>query len=328
MFHDSEERNSSTIIDFEDEPTDEDLLLEAESEEIETETFLLKNPRNLHGLNPLDQYTKEVTRVALLTPEKEKKLSEQARGGGDSVRKKLITANLRLVIKVAYRYTEPGMTLLDLIQEGNIGLMRAVEKFEPERGHKFSTYAHWWIRHRITRGILNFKNTIRIPIQMHAEERRYLRAKNILEKQLERTPSLHEIAEFLGVADARTLDKLLTNNFQSRAVSLEELGYADNGTHDSEYGGWEQFIRGTRRDNPEETCAAVSEKEYVRSLLETLKPRERLILERRFGVNGHDTQTLGTIAKDLGVSQERIRQIQVGAMKKFRKRRKEILENT
>lgn len=300
-----------------EEPTDEEL----EIEEISFENKPPKrNPeRNSKRNAPKDifgLYEKSFSKVPLLTAEQEKDLGRKIREGDTAARNELIASNLRLVVSMAYCYQNQSLSILDLIQEGNLGLVRAVEKFDPERGWRFSTYATWWVRQSITRAIANFGRTIRIPVYLWKEERAYFRTQQILEAQLGRNPTDEELASSLGVASSRKLHKKMSHLKTVNALSLEDLSHTEN----DEDCGWERFMGDDSMRTPEEYCIADSQKEFIKRLLPTLTQREQEVIKRRFGLDTHRVETLEEIGSTFGVTSENVRQIQHRALEKLRKK--------
>lgn len=264
-------------------------------------------------LDATQLYLNEIGFSPLLTPEEEVYFARLARKGEESGRKRMIESNLRLVVKIARRYVNRGLTLLDLIEEGNLGLIRAVEKFDPERGFRFSTYATWWIRQTIERAIMNQTRTIRLPIHVVKELNLYLRAARELTQKLDHEPSAEEIARMVDkpVSD---VERMLGLN--ERVASMDTpIGaggekslldtVADEGAHDP---------ADMLQDN--NLCACLE------NWIDQLSDKQQEVLSRRFGLRGYPTSTLEEVGREIGLTRERVRQIQVEALRRLR----EILE--
>ncbi len=264
-------------------------------------------------LDPTRQYLNEIGVSPLLTAAEEKRLGRRVQRGDRLARKRMIECNLRLVVKIARHYAGRGLPLLDLIEEGNLGLMRAVEKFDPERGFRFSTYATWWIRQSIERGIMNQSRTVRLPIHIIKEINTCLRATRVLHTELDRLPTAAEIASRLG-RDVADVERLLAMHARvtSRSNPLQQDGDSAvdrlRARHDAEP---------PRRAQQEEVHDAVDH------WLAELSERQRAVVERRFGLHGYHRATLEQIGADIGVTRERVRQIQIDALKQLR----EMMEN-
>jgi RNA polymerase nonessential primary-like sigma factor len=265
------------------------------------------------NLDATQLYLNEIGFSPLLTPVEEVHFARLARKGDDKGRKRMIESNLRLVVKIARRYVNRGLTLLDLIEEGNLGLIRAVEKFDPERGFRFSTYATWWIRQTIERAIMNQTRTIRLPIHVVKELNVYLRAARELTQKLDHEPSAEEIADLLEkpVADVKRMLGL-----NERVASVDSpLGYNS-----------EKSILDTIADDAAgDPCQMLQDSDIRNSLdhwLEDLTEKQREVIARRFGLRGYETSTLEEVGHEIGLTRERVRQIQVEALKRMR----EIME--
>ncbi len=297
---------------------------------VEDETILENNPlttkktntKKIPPYNILNLYKAGFPKTPQLTAEQEKALAKKIKAGDQKARTEFITSNLTLVLHIAYRYQNRGLELLDLIQAGNIGLMRAVDKFDPELGWRFSTYADHWIRQRITRAIEDFGKTIRLPVHLQQQKRVYFRAKNVLETKLGRVPSDDETMRYLGIQDDTKTIELLQLAWKTNDFSLEDLSPEDSDE------GWARVIRDNSVSTPEEHCASHTQKEFFGKLLSSLEPRERLVIELLFGFNGNDEHTLREVGKYIGVTGEYVRQIKEKALKKLRQCKGEILKNT
>lgn len=258
-------------------------------------------------------YLNEIGFSPLLTAEEEVYYSRLAQRGEESGRKRMIESNLRLVVKIARRYMNRGLALLDLIEEGNLGLIRAVEKFDPERGFRFSTYATWWIRQTIERGLMNQTRTIRLPIHVVKEINVYLRAARRLSQSLDREPSPEDVAEMLD-KPIEEVERMLGLN--ERIASVDRPRTADN----------EKSLLDTIPDeqniDPAKLLQDSDVQGHINAWLRKLNEKQRAVVERRFGLHGRDIATLEEVGNDLGVTRERVRQIQIEALKRLR----EILE--
>lgn len=253
-------------------------------------------------------YLREIGRVPLLTAEQEVALAKRIQRGDIQAKHQLIEANLRLVVSIAKRYHTDGMSFLDLIQEGNLGLIRAVEKFDYTKGHKFSTYATWWIRQAITRAIADKARTIRIPVHMVEKINKLIRVQRQLLQTMGREPSVEELADAMDMTDAEIREIL---KISQSTVSLETpIGEEE----DSELG---DFIEDQEAVQSFEVVAAQLDKDSVNAVLNTLPYRERKVIELRFGLKGEHPRTLEEVARRFGVTRERIRQIEAKALSKL-----------
>jgi RNA polymerase nonessential primary-like sigma factor len=245
----------------------------------------------------------------LLTAEEEVYFSRKALKGHEASRKRMIVSNLRLVVKIARRYNNRGLALLDLIEEGNLGLIRAVEKFDPERGFRFSTYATWWIRQTIERAIMNQTRTIRLPIHVVKELNVYLRAARELAQKLDHEPSAEEIAASL---DKPVIDvvKMLRLNERISSIDTPIGSDGDKGLLD--------VIADERAHGPEEKLQQTDMSANIVHWLEDLNPKQREVLARRFGLLGYEPSTLEDVGAEIGLTRERVRQIQVEALRRLR----------
>ncbi len=286
------------ILDVDDEPTEEEL-----------ENIELSVPDGVSIEDPVRMYLKEIGKVPLLTADEEKELAMQMEAGDMEAKKRLAEANLRLVVSIAKRYVGRGMLFLDLIQEGNLGLIKAVEKFDYRKGYKFSTYATWWIRQAITRAIADQARTIRIPVHMVETINKLIRVQRQLLQELGREPYPEEIAEkmSLPVERVREIQKI-----SQEPVSLETpIGEEE----DSHLG---DFIQDDNVPVPAEAAAFTLLKEQLVEVLATLTDREQKVLRLRFGLDDGRARTLEEVGKEFDVTRERIRQIEAKALRKLR----------
>ena len=261
------------------------------------------------SLDATQMYLNEIGFSPLLTPEEEVHFARLARKGVEAGRRRMIESNLRLVVKISRRYVNRGLSLLDLIEEGNLGLIRAVEKFDPERGFRFSTYATWWIRQTIERAIMNQTRTIRLPIHVVKELNVYLRAARELTQKLDHDPTPEEIAELL---DKPVDDVKRMLGLNERVTSVDTpLG------HDSD-----KSILDTISDIRESDPAVLLQDSDLNSSIDKwlceLSEKQREVVARRFGLRGYETSTLEEVGKEIGLTRERVRQIQVEALKRLR----------
>ena len=286
---------------------DEADALEEEDEE-EPENARLSESERLQTADPLKLYVRQLGDGRLLTPGEERELARRKDLGDEGAKRRLIESNLRLVMSITRNYTRAEVPLLDLIQEGNLGLIRAVEKFDYRLGFKLSTYATWWIRQSITRALADQGRTIRLPVHVAEQVRRSQRARRQLAQRLNRDPSVEEIATESGLTPERVqeLFELVTE-----PVSLEtpvgdgESMYAD-------------LIEDERSESPDAQTANLARAVELASALEELEPRMRHVLERRFGLDGELPQTLEDLGSDLGITRERVRQIETRALRQLR----------
>jgi RNA polymerase nonessential primary-like sigma factor len=265
------------------------------------------------ALDATQLYLNEIGFSPLLTPEEEVHFARLAQKGDPAGRKRMIESNLRLVVKIARRYVNRGLSLLDLIEEGNLGLIRAVEKFDPERGFRFSTYATWWIRQTIERAIMNQTRTIRLPIHVVKELNVYLRAARELTQKLDHEPSAEEIANLLE-KPVGEVKRMLGLNERVSSVDVS-LGPDSDKT----------LLDTLTDDRPTDPCELLQDDDLSQSIdqwLSDLTDKQREVVVRRFGLRGHESCTLEEVGQEIGLTRERVRQIQVEALKRLR----EILE--
>ncbi|MBO7710058.1 MAG: RNA polymerase sigma factor RpoD [Lachnospiraceae bacterium] len=293
----------------------EDLLLETEDEIIpdeDDEPEIIDDVDVLEGVStedPVRMYLKEIGNVPLLTGDEEVELAKRVEAGDEEAKKKLTEANLRLVVSIAKKYVGRGMPFLDLIQEGNMGLMKAVDKFDYKKGYKFSTYATWWIRQAITRGIADTGRTIRVPVHMVETINKTLRMTRTLLQELGREPTPEEVADRLGVPVSRVREVL---KISRDPVSLDTpIGEED----DSHLG---DFIEDDTVMSPADSAAFSMLREELATALESLTERERQVIKLRFGLEDGRARTLEEVGKEFNVTRERIRQIEAKALRKLR----------
>ena len=259
--------------------------------------------------DPVKMYLKDIGKVPLLSADDEIELAKQMMDGSEDARRKLSEANLRLVVSIAKRYVGRGMQFLDLIQEGNLGLMKAVEKFDYQKGFKFSTYATWWIRQAITRAIADQARTIRIPVHMVETINKVVRVSRLLLQQLGREPTPDEIAKEMGIPESRVIE---IQKIAQDPVSLETpIGEEE----DSHLG---DFIEDEQTAAPTDVVASNMLKEQLVKVLDTLTPREEKVLRLRYGIDDGRPRTLEEVGKEFNVTRERIRQIEAKALRKLR----------
>ena len=266
------------------------------------------------SLDATQLYLNEIGYSPLLTADEEKYFSRLSLKGDDSARRRMIESNLRLVVKISRRYINRGLTLLDLIEEGNLGLIRAVEKFDPERGFRFSTYATWWIRQTIERGIMNQTRTIRLPIHVVKELNVYLRAARELTQKLDHEPSAEEIADMLD-RPAADVKRLLGLNERVTSMDTPVGPESDRSVVDT--------IADTHESDPSQLLQDSDIRESIADWLDELSEKQREVLSRRFGLRGYESSTLEEVGREIGLTRERVRQIQVEALRRLRS----IMEN-
>ena len=289
--------------------SDEDEMNLEEEEEVDMENLDLSVPEGISIEDPVRMYLKEIGKVPLLSAEEEIDLAQRMEEGDEDAKKRLAEANLRLVVSIAKRYVGRGMLFLDLIQEGNLGLIKAVEKFDYRKGYKFSTYATWWIRQAITRAIADQARTIRIPVHMVETINKLIRVSRQLLQELGREPTPEEIAEEMNMGVERVREIL---KISQEPVSLETpIGEEE----DSHLG---DFIQDDNVPVPADAAAFTLLKEQLVEVLGTLTEREQKVLRLRFGLDDGRARTLEEVGKEFNVTRERIRQIEAKALRKLR----------
>ena len=287
-----------------------DSLDEPETETDDAFKEALSNTGGMQrSLDATQLYLNEIGFSPLLSPEEEVYFARLAQAGEAAGRKRMIESNLRLVVKIARRYLNRGLTLLDLIEEGNLGLIRAVEKFDPERGFRFSTYATWWIRQTIERAIMNQTRTIRLPIHVVKELNVYLRAARELSQKLDHEPTAEDIAELLDrpVDDVK---RMLALNERVTSVDTPMGQASDKSLLDT--------IADDNSSDPSETLQDEDLNNSIDGWLDELSEKQREVVARRFGLRGYETSTLEEVGREIGLTRERVRQIQVEALRRLR----------
>ena len=290
----------SRDIEDEEELTDEELAITAEN----VDAFADDSVR---------LYLREIGKIPLLTPEEEADLAQRIVKGDKKAKDKMVESNMRLVVSIAKRYGGRGLDFLDLIQEGNTGLLRAVDKFDPEKGFKFSTYATWWVRQAITRAIADQARTIRIPVHMVETINKVLRTTRKLTSELNREPTNEEIAKALNM-EPEKVDYVM--RIKQDIASLDASVGRDGDDEDSVLG---DFVEDEDRDRPEDAAANQILKEQLSEIIATLTDREQKIIRLRFGIGGERPHTLEEVGSEFDVTRERIRQIEAKALAKLRK---------
>lgn len=307
IYNELMENDIQVIAEGEEEETDSDGVPKNLEEPVLLDDSEITKDININ--DPVRMYLKEIGRISLLSPEEELELSEKVASGDEEAKNKLAESNLRLVVSIAKRYVGRGLLFLDLIQEGNIGLMKAVDKFDCDKGYKFSTYATWWIRQAITRALADQARTIRVPVHMVETINKMSRIQRQLTLELNREPSEEELAKKMGISIDKVREVI---KISQEPVSLETpIGEED----DSHLG---DFIKDESSMSPEEYATNEILKEEIKSVLMTLQVREQEVLELRFGLIDGTCHTLEEVGKKFNVTRERIRQIEAKALRKLR----------
>ncbi len=306
---------AGVIVEYSMPSLEEDILPEVEDldaleEASNAEPYEADNvSEDVSADDPVRMYLREIGNIALLTADEEQALAEKMSQGNEKAKRRLTEANLRLVVSVAKRYAGRGLPLMDLVQEGNIGLMKAVDKFDYTKGYKFSTYATWWIRQAVTRAIADQGRTIRVPVHMVETINKTLRVSRQLMQELGHSPSAEEIAEAVGMPVAKVLE---IQRISQDPVSLE----APVGEEDDSHLG--DFIPSETVSDPEEAVNNTLLHEQLESVLSVLTPREKRVLELRYGLVDGRNHTLEEVGREFNVTRERIRQIEAKALRKLR----------
>lgn len=301
---DIEELSDDDIV--EDETLSE--IADSKSDDVDKDE-VFSTDDNFKAIDATQIYLSEIGFSPLLSAEEEVYFSRLALKGDEAARKRMIVSNLRLVVKISRRYINRGLALLDLIEEGNLGLIRAVEKFDPERGFRFSTYATWWIRQTIERAIMNQTRTIRLPIHVVKELNIYLRCARELSQKLDHEPTPEEIAAALDrpVEDVR---KMLKLNERITSVDMPVAGAPEKQLLD--------IIADEKELGPEGNLQESDMKQHLIRWLDELNPKQKEVLSRRFGLLGYEPSTLEDVGREIGLTRERVRQIQVEALRRLR----------
>ena len=291
-----------------DDDVDDDIILDDE-DEVEVEKIDLSVPEGVSVEDPVRMYLKEIGTVPLLTADEEMELAKKKAQGDESAKERLIEANLRLVVSIAKRYTGRGMSFLDLVQEGNLGLIKGVEKFDYTKGYKLSTYATWWIRQSVTRALADQARTIRVPVHMVETINKMSKMQRKLTLELGYEPSVAELAKALDMSEDKVMEIM---QIAREPASLETpIGEED----DSNLG---DFVADVNTVTPEGNVESVMLRDHIDALLGDLKERERQVIELRFGLRDGHPRTLEEVGKEFNVTRERIRQIEAKALRKLR----------
>ncbi len=297
-------------LDFDEPETDD---LENEEELSDEELAITAENVDAFADDSVRLYLREIGKIPLLTPEEEADLAQRIVKGDKKAKDKMVESNMRLVVSIAKRYGGRGLDFLDLIQEGNTGLLRAVDKFDPSKGFKFSTYATWWVRQAITRAIADQARTIRIPVHMVETINKVLRTTRKLTAELNREPTNEEIAKALDM-EPEKIDYVI--RIKQDIASLDASIGRDGEDDDSVLG---DFVEDEERDSPEDSAANQILKEQLSEIIATLSDREQKIIRLRFGIGGGRPHTLEEVGAEFDVTRERIRQIEAKALSKLRK---------
>lgn len=294
---------SKAGIEIVDNDTDNDL------EGLERENTEFTDIEYIKDESTLRRYLREMGNIPMVTMEEEVELAKKIAEGDEEAKKRLVKANLRLVVSIAKKYTNRGISLADLVQEGNLGLLKAVEKFDYTKGYKFSTYATWWIRQAITRAIADQSKTIRIPMHIIEITSHYLKTHCELTHQLGREPTIKEIANAMKMSEERVANIILMSK---DTLSLESP------INDEDTAALGDFVKDEKQESPEDIVCRDMLKIHLKEVLDTLTEREKMILIYRFGLYGHKPETLEEVGKRFNITRERIRQIENKALRKLR----------
>jgi RNA polymerase primary sigma factor len=293
---------------FDEEPDAVLDLVDADEDDDEPENAALSDDERLQTADPLKLYVRQIGDGRLLTASEERELARRKDLGDEAAKKRLIECNLRLVMSITRNYTKAGVPLLDLIQEGNLGLIRAVEKFDYKMGYKLSTYATWWIRQAVTRALADQGRTIRLPVHVAEQVRRAQRSRRQLAQKLNRDPSIDEIAQDGGFTPERVRELF---DLVEDPVSLETpVGDGESMVAD--------LIEDEKSESPDSATADHARSAELAEAIDRLNPRMRHVVLRRFGLDGRQPQTLEEVGNDLGITRERVRQLESRALKELR----------
>ncbi|MEZ5523789.1 MAG: RNA polymerase sigma factor RpoS [Pseudomonadales bacterium] len=297
------------MVDHDEVLLDDDVVDEKDDNEIISDEQIREDLTSRKTLDATQLYLNEIGFSPLLSAEEEVYFARLALKGDEAARKRMIESNLRLVVKISRRYVNRGLTLLDLIEEGNLGLIRAVEKFDPERGFRFSTYATWWIRQTIERALMNQTRTIRLPIHVVKELNVYLRAARELTQKLDHEPSAEEIAEMLD-RPVENVKRMLKLNERVTSIDAPMAGDSEKTMVEN--------ITGENVTDPSELLQSDNLHGNLTQWLGELSEKQREVIARRFGLLGYEMSTLEEVGSEIGLTRERVRQIQVEALKRLR----------